>query len=71
MNRTKRTAMLARLNQAMLDAGLEPPNFKIGTSKLMPKPISSSKLRQLVRMFGEEIKMNRLKSKEAQDGQAV
>ena len=64
MNKTKRIAMLARLNQAMLDAGLEPPNFKVGNSKLMPEPISSSRLRQLVRMFGEEIKMNRLKPKE-------
>ena len=63
MNRTKRIAMLARLNQAMLDADLEPPNFKVGSSKLHPKPISSSRLRQLVRMFGQELKVNKLKAR--------
>ena len=66
MNKTKRIAMLARLNQAMLDAGLDPPNFKVGTSRLHPpEPISSSRLRQLVRMFDQELKVNKLK--EAQD----
>ena len=67
MNKTKRIAMLARLNQGMLDAGLEPPNFKIGSSKLHPKPISSSRLRQLVRMFEAELKLAKLKPKETQD----
>ena len=67
MNRTKRIAILARLNQAMLDAGLKPPTFKIGNNQLVAGPIASSRVRQLVRMFGQELKLTKLKPKEVPD----
>ena len=58
MNTSKRIGLMNRLNQAFCDAGLEPPTFKVPGHN---KRISSSRIRQLVRLFNQDLLLEKAK----------